>query len=662
VPEQSAERRTIGPESPDEEDLYPVDEAQHRALVSWCTQAFQAAESARNEHLERWRRWYKLFRSYIKREKGDWRSKAFIAIPFWVVEVITPRLVSQLPKFLALPVGPEDVEPAKTMETTLEWSAQNSDLYLELVKATKSALKYGTGILKTYWREDIRRGRRLVPELMPVTMKTDEPVIDPETGMPLMDPDGQPVVESREVEVSQVQVGQKVEYYYYKGYDGPAAEAVDLFNFWVAPEATDIQSARFLIHRVYREWSYIERMVKRGIYKLPDNLKPGDAYPNTEDEPLRDRMASIDMDTSGADSTRKPVEVLEFWLDDGRVITMANRRAILRVSPNPFDHGEKPFARIVDHLAEHEFYGVGEIEVIEGLVDLRNVIANSRVDNLRMVLQAMFFVDTSALVDLKDLQLRPGGFVRVNTQQGGLDNVIKRIEMGDVTPTAFVETEQIDNAIERITGVSNYTMGQDSPSANDTATGVNLLQQAGDIRFALKSRLMELMGLKDVARQWGANCQQFITEEKLLRLFGPRGVLDFMPLSPESIQGSFDFDIEVSSATQTEGRKRFESMSLLQTLSGYIPQGVMAMVEDVLEAFGKKDIDKYMNPPGTMIGPDGKPMMLPPGMPILGIPPGMPPGQNPEEPPPLALSAGGPEPTPPPSQGGQVLPFPGTAG
>ena len=27
-------------------------------------------------------------------------------------------------------------------------------------------------------------------------------------------------------------------------YDGPAAESVDIFNFWIAPEATDIQSAR----------------------------------------------------------------------------------------------------------------------------------------------------------------------------------------------------------------------------------------------------------------------------------------------------------------------------------------------------------------------------------------------------------------------------------
>ena len=89
-----------------------------------------------------------MYRSYVKKKgAGDWRARYWMPIAFFVIETITPRLVAQLPEPLVDAVGPEDAEPAKLMQEMIMWAAEQGDLYLELVKAIKSSLIYGIGVL-----------------------------------------------------------------------------------------------------------------------------------------------------------------------------------------------------------------------------------------------------------------------------------------------------------------------------------------------------------------------------------------------------------------------------------------------------------------------------------------------------------------------------------
>jgi hypothetical protein len=613
------------------DDFYPKNEEEHAELVTWCQQAFQAADNHRQQYETRWKRYYRLYRSYVKRQTGDWHSKVFYPIVFWVVEAITPRLVADLPKFVAHAVGPEDVAGAKLMEQLLEWAKNQSGLYVELVKSTKSALKYGTGILKTYEKQVTAKARRMVPQTKDITVPQTNPVLD-EMGQPMYDADGTAVVETKEVVVAQVPDGFTLQPYTYSIYEGPAAEAIDIENFWPAPEAEDIQSARFVIHRAFREMSEIQRRVRDGIYRFPDNMGPSDIT-NISD-PIQDRLASIDLVPSSSntnDPTRKPVELLEFWTDDGRVITLANRKAILRCHENPFDHGEKPFVRIVDYLAEHEFWGIGEIEPLEGMQDLINALANQRIDNVRLVLNSMFAVNTKHIEDLRDLTPRPGGIVRTKGDLPARE-VIERINLGDVTPSAFQEVQMAEQTVEKVSAVTAYQLGTETEHMNATATGVSLVQEAGATRFTLKSRLAELMGLRDLARQFGGLLIQFTTEQKVVRLLGPQGDVIFQQFDPEAIAGSYDYDIDSESEVQTESQKRADAMSLLQTLAPLNPMAIPKLIQDLVEAYGKHDVQSYL-PPGMT--PDGQPMPMGPGAATApgtaGIPM-LPPGIQPPQP------------------------------
>lgn len=610
-------------------DLYPEDEESYEKLLKWAFAAFDAAESARMEHAERWKRYFRLYRNYVERTPGDWHSTVFVPMTFWIIETIVPRLVAQLPKFTCQPVGPEDVQTAKTMETLLEWATEQSGLYVELVKAYKSALKYGTGILKTFHRTDMRRGRKIMPMDAPLMQTVSEPLLN-ELGEPEFDLDGAPIVETREVEVGRLPMGSQSQVYQYTAYDGPAAECIDIFNFWVAPEAHDEQSARYVIHRTYKEMSYIERRVKEGIYRWPSNMTPEDITDVTSD-PNLERLNSIGLGASiNIDPTRRPVELLEFWTDDGRVITMANRKAILRVQQNPFDHSEKPFVRIVDYLQEHEFWGVGEIEPIEGLQDVQNALVNSRIDNLRLILNSMFAVNMQHIEDRRDFRLRPGGVIRLKGDMKPSE-VFERIDLGDVTGTAFTETEMIDRTVEKTSGVSGYQMGMDSPGSADTATGTAIIQEQGASRFGMKTKLIELMGHSRLGRHFGSDIQQFTTEERTIRLTGPQGQTTFQTFSPEALQGALDYNIESESSMQSQTMRTEQKMNLLGLMAQYAPQGMLAALSDVLDAMGIKDKERFMFGDPELIMQQQQMMlgMAPPEQEQGGVtPPPVPEGQD----------------------------------
>ena len=625
-----------GPES-GIEDLFPEDSDDEKKLISWCQNAFTAAEKAKSSYVENWERYYKQYRAFVKHDPEDWHSKMFVPMVFWVVETVAPRLVAQLPRFLVLPVGEEDVEPAKMMEQLMDWSATKSDLFLELVKAVKSALKYGTGLLKTYHKVVTYRARKMVPQYEDVLAPQISTLRAPE-GSAFMDLNGQAMQQTEQMPIGRIQVGYEVERYSYVGYDGPAAEWVDIWNFFPAPEADDVQSSRYCIHRVYRELRHVQKMVESGVYRWPDNMTPKEMT-ETADEPLKKRLESIDLGPSDTDPTRKPIEILEFYTDDGRLITMANRKALLRVSENPYDHGMKPFVRFVDQLVEGEFWGIGEIEPLEGLQDQLNAITNQRIDNLRLILNAMFGITENAIADMDELESRPGGMIRV-TGDRVPSEVIMPIVFPDVTGSSYEETREIMDTAERASATSAYQTGVSSDSLADTATGTAIIQEQGATRYALKTTLMELMGLKDLGRMYGSIIQQFTTEERVIRILGPRGQILFQTFDPESIQGSLDYDIETASTQLTESSQREQALTLLEVLSQYLPPtvdpmtgqpmpgpGVQKLVEDVLVAYKKKDLDAYMVGPQTEMGQPG--LMAPPGVPAGPLPPGMAPAPAP---------------------------------
>src|SRR5690606_7597530 len=256
---------------------------------------FETARLARAPHEERWLRWYKLYRSYT--EKKDTGANLFIPYTFSIIETVLPRIIATIfasrPYIGVLPVNQTSVETAKMHELLLDYQLTQRINTIEVASMwIKEALMYGTSFLKTMWRYETRW------------------IKQPSSSMNLFG----------------VPVGNELEEIETVIYDDPDVVHVDLWDLFIDPEATSIDDAEYVIHRVYRTKEYLKKQAAAGLYR---NLEGIESTYMTSDSEI---SADARLDAVGLSRTKKQddrIELLEYWTDD-RVIVVANRSQIIR--------------------------------------------------------------------------------------------------------------------------------------------------------------------------------------------------------------------------------------------------------------------------------------------------------------------------------------------
>jgi hypothetical protein len=245
--------------------------------------------------------------------------------------------------------------------------------------------------------------------------------------------------------------------------------------------------------------------------------------------------------------------------------------------------------------------------------------------------------------DPNQLISRPGGGIAVNNEHGRpLDQVVARVDIGDVTGSSYEEVGSLIDLQEKISGVNGYTAGGDPAEAmNQTATGAAIITEQGNTRFTMKAKIAEMTGLRALFRQYAGLIQQFTPPDMTLRIIGDDGKIDWQPIDVAALEGAFDIDIEAESSTQTESMRKDSAMSLLQIGQNLVrPDGspvlnLDALAEDVLRVWNKKDIDRYI---------------LQPQMPAIDPATGLPMGEQQLDPALAAMMPGAPQ------AGGEMVP------
>jgi hypothetical protein len=304
-------------------------------------------------------------------------------------------------------------------------------------------------------------------------------------------------------------------------------------------------------------------------------------------------------------------ELIEYWEDD-RVVTIANRNIVIRDEENPYRHGKKPFVRLVDQAVPHEFLGIGELEPIESLQYELNDRRNQRMDNITLILNRMWKVKNGANVDEDELVSDAGGVVHTDDMAG-----IDSLQMPDVTSSSYNEETLIKGDIQQTTGVSDFTRGVGSESlGNDTATGISLIQEAGNARFRLKIRNLE-SAIEHIGRMMVSLNEQFLSEEKAIRIMGDNG-FEWLNVKPEDLKGNFDVIVQSGSTLPSnEAVERKQIMEMFQIFAGDPEVNQRELKKRVLETFGVKNLDKLLTPVDAGIGPQGLPLN---NEPMAGVP------------------------------------------
>lgn len=566
-------------------------EKEDKEIVELVYDCLDKAEKNQRPYLERFKRYYELYRNYIAEEnKRQHGSNLFIPYTFEAVETIAPRLVTAIfnnrPYMTAVPLSNTAYENARNMEMLLDYQAEKYlDPVLFFTMVFKNTLKYGTSIVKTTWKFTEK------------TIRVNKYEKNPKLS----------ALMQRKVETEKVVT-----------YNAPYMEIVPLEDFFFDPSASDLESARFVIHRYYEDIDIIKEKVEDGIYKAKkeDIEKLSDESFNYSENTFTSAQR-VDGVTGGDSKPEGMVEILEFWGDDC-VIKVAGD-IILDIDYNPFFHGERPFVRFLDYPVANEFYGIGEVEVIESLQEELNTTRSQRLDNVTMVINNMWKVVRNSNIDPNQLISRPNGIVEVEDP-----NDLTPLTVPDVTEAGYKEEQIIKDDIDRTTGVNDYTRGG-NPARRETATTASLLSESANERFKLKIRLLEKTSFKQVGYQLVALNQQFITEDVEVRLFDKTKPMEqnytnpeTVRLSPQDIAGQFDL-IPCGSTTEPLANKELRQTQITQLYntmgqSEYINQP--EFLTAILEAFDFKNVDKLIlqqppMPEQPMVGMEG---MMPEGV------------------------------------------------
>lgn len=144
------------------------------------------------------------------------------------------------------------------------------------------------------------------------------------------------------------------------------------------------------------------------------------------------------------------------------------------------EDGERPFTVGFSSVEAFRNYPAGDVEQSAGLQEEINIIANQRIDNIKLVLNKRYYVRRGSQVDLDALVRNvPGGGVMMNDPERD----VKTVTTPDVTSSSYQEHDKLAMEMDELIG--NFAQGTPGVGReggeNSVGNNVMMSQQAGSI-------------------------------------------------------------------------------------------------------------------------------------------------------------------------------------
>ncbi len=541
------------------------------------------------------------------------------------------------------PVGTEDVAKAEKLQKLLNWQFMGRRVkgFRVLYEWIKSALIYGTSVVKVTWRDiyvtkgfdvpvaseaeiaamldsdDYIDVQGLPEDIPPGAVITDEMMAFAQSRPDMLAKIGyinaipqqvQPVALEPMRVYRDVRGTRRI-----KSYSGPMVEVISPEDFWMDPKADAIEEALFVIHRVWRTYGELRDMEREGIYKNVEKVKDWvdksrSEFENAESAERYAAAGQVDPATNASPNedlqpARRKLEVFEWWglLDlkgDGYqepYLVVVCGDVILRMEKNPYGHGQAPFEVLRPMLDPYKFSGVGMPELVGEFQALKTAILRQTLDNVSFQNNGMWLVNRNAGVDTSALlNPRPGTIVKANITQGA----VVPITPSSLQSMPLNMLELIDSMLQKRTGVTSYNQGLDANSLNKTATGITRIMDASAQRIELIARVMAETGIKPLYQKLLMLNQQFIDQTIVIRVFNRP-----VEISPDDLIGDFDVTVDVGGATGRDETRSQQMMLLLQYAANLMslqvmrPMNIYEICKRLMELWGWKDYDRYLSNP-----------------------------------------------------------------
>ena len=405
-----------------------------------------------------------LVRAYVRpRQWPDGKPRANLSmhVTLQAIEKLIPALYMSLfaqgkkRPFIVEPLGKTKPEAARANGSLLSWAIKGSKLKEEMRVSLKTALTHGFVIGEWGWRlKSIRKK---------VYKKTD----------------GKMVGTPKKIEIRM-----------------PFYETLDLKMVLVDPglKRQDVQhGAKFVIKQYFTDGYGLADLREDPTYKnIPtdDELAQflSEMSEPTEDSLAEDKravwrefQAKLESEKSSKDPMMQPLEILQ-WESEDRVITILQRKLVIRNEENEFGRIAKQSCAFIDVLGSA--WGFGIAKLLQGEQRLQQGVVNNWIDSLALVLNPVFQLLKGVGPGTQSIPVSPG---KVITESGEL----KPLVVPDITKPAMEAIATSDVRAQEKVGANG---GANMPNAAmRTAEGVNAF--AGDVVQRLQYFLEQFINL-----------------------------------------------------------------------------------------------------------------------------------------------------------------------
>lgn len=402
-----------------------------------------------------------------------------------------------------------------------------------------------------------------------------------------------------------------------KTFEGPVLEHIPYEDFAAIGGGGDPDLADITIHRQYVTasdmWTQVDRKVFRKgavetIIAAGEDRKSGAQGGDAKEQKAQaSGQASVDTEV---DLDRW--ELLEVYAKvdvDGNGI---NSDVIMWVHPATKEivratylwrtnkAGERPFIRIEFHKRHDRAMGL--VEMLYPLQVELNAIHNLRIDcGILTTIPFGFYKPTSS-IEPEKLEIEPGMLIPVDNPTD-----VYFPNLGNRTTFGFQEENAIMNIVERLTSISDISLGVMSgqQGAARTATGARALVGEANANLDVFIRRMN-RGWRKALRYKLQMLQQRTPEGLEFRVTGDDGKDYFKRVrSREDIAGEYDFELTPNSANSNKAIQQEVANQILQLVLNpiYFQTGVVGPLElyeaskNVLQQIGVKDYGRYIKKP-----------------------------------------------------------------
>lgn len=488
---------------------------------------------------------------------------------------------------------------AEAHQILFDWQVKRSKLQAQLRPFMLQNSIAGITVAKTLWATKEERRRQLV--------SVEEPLVD-EMDQPIYGPDGRPLTHARLEE--QVKV--------VTTYDGPVTETRDIHDFMWHEAATTLENARYLVDRV---WVSPEDFWKGYDGDNPVWGPERGGWTKKQAQEILGTSKDYADDHSGRwnegnrKTTKDLIEVCEVWDQVRKEVTTVVNRAVLASHKTkfPFYFEAPPFVACTTQSDLFKVVGISQVEKIVHLQEMIWDVMNQRLDNLRLINNAVFFFRP----DLED----PDAYV---LEPGAMWPMEDPTQVGQWQPNpipaeiSLGAESLIKGDMQNLGGGFPFSSGTDSQTVDQkTATGASIITQLAQRSVDMAKRAA-YEAWEQVGQQRMVMNQQFIREPTVAPVLGLDDEEELRIIMPELLTGDYAFEIEPIADAIAKQEEQASAQGLYQLVLQAAPvvaalaaQGQATMInfdavfEDLLKAFGKDDKARYFKSTAPAAMPPG---------------------------------------------------------